>query len=320
MILMLLLPFIDRGPERRPERRPIAMVTGIFVICAMGYLTYLGAAAGSPNEIDMKVAAQYEAGKLVVGPVGLPRLPQDRRERQRRARPAPDRHRRQAAARPRSSARSRTRRRRCRPSRACRRRRSRRSWQFLSQLKGESSGGVGGRHERRRPQRHPRGGAGPRDVRSHRRALRPHELRHDGGAAPPLARARGRPGARRAGLAGARRRDGHGRPGDRAGLARRPRWSARTSPRACSTSRAGRRPALRWEQGNALALPYADASFDAATVGFGARNFSDLGAGPARDGARRAARAAASSCWRSRRRRSRRCRRSSRCGSTASCR
>jgi demethylmenaquinone methyltransferase/2-methoxy-6-polyprenyl-1,4-benzoquinol methylase len=35
-------------------------------------------------------------------------------------------------------------------------------------------------------------------------------------------------------------------------------------------------PALTWEQGNALALPYEDASFDAATVGFGARNFSDL--------------------------------------------
>ena len=35
-------------------------------------------------------------------------------------------------------------------------------------------------------------------------------------------------------------------------------------------------PALTWEQGNALALPYGDASFDAATVGFGARNFSDL--------------------------------------------
>lgn len=33
---------------------------------------------------------------------------------------------------------------------------------------------------------------------------------------------------------------------------------------------------VRFEQANALALPYADAEFDAATVGFGARNFSDL--------------------------------------------
>lgn len=35
-------------------------------------------------------------------------------------------------------------------------------------------------------------------------------------------------------------------------------------------------PAVRFEQANALALPYADDEFDAATVGFGARNFSDL--------------------------------------------
>ena len=54
MILIILLPFVDRWPERRPERRPIATVTGIFVIAAMAYLTYLGAAAGSPNEIDMQ--------------------------------------------------------------------------------------------------------------------------------------------------------------------------------------------------------------------------------------------------------------------------
>jgi demethylmenaquinone methyltransferase/2-methoxy-6-polyprenyl-1,4-benzoquinol methylase len=33
---------------------------------------------------------------------------------------------------------------------------------------------------------------------------------------------------------------------------------------------------VRWEQANALALPYDDDAFDAATVGFGARNFSDL--------------------------------------------
>jgi demethylmenaquinone methyltransferase/2-methoxy-6-polyprenyl-1,4-benzoquinol methylase len=33
---------------------------------------------------------------------------------------------------------------------------------------------------------------------------------------------------------------------------------------------------ISWEWGNALELPYPDDSFDAATVGFGARNFSDL--------------------------------------------
>jgi demethylmenaquinone methyltransferase/2-methoxy-6-polyprenyl-1,4-benzoquinol methylase len=37
--------------------------------------------------------------------------------------------------------------------------------------------------------------------------------------------------------------------------------------------------AVRWEQGNALELPYPADSFDAATVGFGARNFSDLARG-----------------------------------------
>jgi demethylmenaquinone methyltransferase / 2-methoxy-6-polyprenyl-1,4-benzoquinol methylase len=35
-------------------------------------------------------------------------------------------------------------------------------------------------------------------------------------------------------------------------------------------------PGLRFEGANALDLPYDDDSFDAATVGFGARNFSDL--------------------------------------------
>ena len=38
-------------------------------------------------------------------------------------------------------------------------------------------------------------------------------------------------------------------------------------------------PAVTFEQGNALELSYPDDSFNAATVGFGARNFSDLGRG-----------------------------------------
>jgi ubiquinol-cytochrome c reductase cytochrome b subunit/menaquinol-cytochrome c reductase cytochrome b/c subunit len=81
MILLFLLPFYDRGPERRPERRPIATTAGIFTIVAMGYLTYLGAAAGSPNEIELEPSAsvkaqgpamveQFEAGRQVLAQSG----------------------------------------------------------------------------------------------------------------------------------------------------------------------------------------------------------------------------------------------------------
>jgi len=81
MIMLFLLPFYDRGPERRPERRPIATVAGIFVIGAMGYLTYLGAEAGAPTQIEQAtperikaqggaVLRQYEAGKQVVAQSG----------------------------------------------------------------------------------------------------------------------------------------------------------------------------------------------------------------------------------------------------------
>jgi menaquinol-cytochrome c reductase cytochrome b/c subunit len=81
MILLLLLPFYDRGPERRPERRPVATISGIFIIGAMGYLTYLGASAGAPTQISMptpaaiiaqgpQVTEQYERGKQVVAQSG----------------------------------------------------------------------------------------------------------------------------------------------------------------------------------------------------------------------------------------------------------
>jgi ubiquinol-cytochrome c reductase cytochrome b subunit/menaquinol-cytochrome c reductase cytochrome b/c subunit len=77
MILLFLLPFYDRGPERRPERRPIATLTGIAVIGAMAFLTYEGANTGSPFVVEMSppaavkaaggaTLAEYEAGKHVV--------------------------------------------------------------------------------------------------------------------------------------------------------------------------------------------------------------------------------------------------------------
>jgi len=78
MILLILLPFYDRGPERRPERRPIATTAGVFTIVAIAYLTYAGAQAGAPTRIDMKAPgdlrgaalAQFNAGKLVAAQSG----------------------------------------------------------------------------------------------------------------------------------------------------------------------------------------------------------------------------------------------------------
>ena len=70
MVLLLLLPFYDRNPERRPERRPIATTAGILVIVSIAYLTYLGASAGTPTEIDLAVAEEFEAGKDVTAQSG----------------------------------------------------------------------------------------------------------------------------------------------------------------------------------------------------------------------------------------------------------
>jgi menaquinol-cytochrome c reductase cytochrome b/c subunit len=81
MILLFLLPFYDRGPERRPEKRPVATLAGIFTIASMGYLTYLGAAAGTPTRIEEPTPAriiaaggdtleQFEAGREIVAQSG----------------------------------------------------------------------------------------------------------------------------------------------------------------------------------------------------------------------------------------------------------
>jgi mono/diheme cytochrome c family protein len=70
LTLLLMLPFFDRGPERHPLRRPIAMVAGIATIAAMAYLTVLGALAGSPTEIELATAPQYQEGREVTASSG----------------------------------------------------------------------------------------------------------------------------------------------------------------------------------------------------------------------------------------------------------
>ena len=129
------------------------------------------------------------------------------------------------------------------------------------------------------------------DVRSHRRRLRRHEHGHDGRAASPVALARGRP--RRVGP-GTRSLDVATGTGDlaielasRGGDVVGSDFSTGMLERARSKA-----PGLTWEQADAMALPYPDDEFDAATVGFGARNFGDLRAGLARDGPRGQARRA----------------------------
>jgi ubiquinol-cytochrome c reductase cytochrome b subunit/menaquinol-cytochrome c reductase cytochrome b/c subunit len=78
MILLFLLPFYDRSPERRIERRPVALAAGILTIMAIAYLTYTGANTGSPNSVDLSPPANvsaaqahtFRAGELVVGQSG----------------------------------------------------------------------------------------------------------------------------------------------------------------------------------------------------------------------------------------------------------
>src|ERR671917_2426804 len=70
LVLLLVLPFIDRGPERNPLRRPIAMTAGIATIAAMAYLTVLGALAGSPTEIEQEAPPGLERGQQVTASSG----------------------------------------------------------------------------------------------------------------------------------------------------------------------------------------------------------------------------------------------------------
>jgi len=70
LVLLLTLPFFDRGPERHPLRRPVATTAGLATIAAMTYLTVLGALAGAPTEIELATKPQYKKGRDVVASSG----------------------------------------------------------------------------------------------------------------------------------------------------------------------------------------------------------------------------------------------------------
>src|SRR3712207_5436779 len=70
LVLLLLLPFYDRNPERHPLKRPIATTAGVLTILTMAFLTIEGALAGSPTDIEMEVAPHLEEGKAVAASSG----------------------------------------------------------------------------------------------------------------------------------------------------------------------------------------------------------------------------------------------------------
>ena len=96
------------------------------------------------------------------------------------------------------------------------------------------------------------------------------------------------------GCARARRLLRHGRSRDRGRAGGRDRHRASTSRARCSSGRGAKSTTIEWVQGDVLALPYGDASFDAATVGFGVRNVADLARGAASSCAASCVRAAGS--------------------------
>jgi menaquinol-cytochrome c reductase cytochrome b/c subunit len=68
MVLLIALPFIDRGPERRIEKRPIALATAIMVVAGLAWLTHEG--ANSPSGTVDPAAVELE-GLDEAGQAGL---------------------------------------------------------------------------------------------------------------------------------------------------------------------------------------------------------------------------------------------------------
>ena len=87
MILLFLLPFYDRSPERRIERRPIALAAGIVTIAAMALsdlhgrqhrLAELGRSEAA-RELHRPAEGDLQGRRAGRRAVRLPGLPRDRR-------------------------------------------------------------------------------------------------------------------------------------------------------------------------------------------------------------------------------------------------
>ena len=81
LILMFLLPFVDRRRERRLLRRPVAVVAALLVIASMGILTYKGATAEeSLASRERRAASPSGSEQQGLSEAGRPRAPRSSRE------------------------------------------------------------------------------------------------------------------------------------------------------------------------------------------------------------------------------------------------
>jgi menaquinol-cytochrome c reductase cytochrome b/c subunit len=67
LILLIALPFLDRRPERRLSRRPVAIVAVILTAVSMGVLTYKGAVAEEGTEAVGDVPRWIEENNIPEG-------------------------------------------------------------------------------------------------------------------------------------------------------------------------------------------------------------------------------------------------------------
>jgi menaquinol-cytochrome c reductase cytochrome b/c subunit len=72
LILLMMLPFLDRRRTRKISQRPVAMVAGVLVILSMGILTWKGATAKEALASEIKAAVPSWIKKENLPPEAIP--------------------------------------------------------------------------------------------------------------------------------------------------------------------------------------------------------------------------------------------------------